>query len=81
MNVAQMIDWLKTMPYSAEVEVIHHTSKGCGYYEQGGTATTKTFEADERFRNSNQTYVDGRCFELYTDSHGRQTLTIGTLND
>lgn len=35
MNVAQMIDWLKTMPYNAEVQVVRHCSSG-SYYEQGG---------------------------------------------
>ena len=28
MNVAQMIDWLKTMPYNAEVQVVRHYSSG-----------------------------------------------------
>ena len=80
MNVTQMIDWLKTMPCGAEVRVIHHTS-GSGYYDQGGNATTKPFEYDERYRNTDETHVDGQCFDLYTDQHGKQTLTIGTLDD
>ena len=81
MNVAQMIDWLKTMPYNAEVKVIHHTNRGCGHYEQGGTACSMDFSDFENYRSSDETYIDGTAFELYTDSEGKQTLTLGKLND
>ena len=80
MNVAQMIDWLKTMPYNAEVEVVRHCSSG-SYYEQGGTATSMDFSDFENYRSTDETYIDGVAFELYTDSEGKQTLTIGKLND
>lgn len=81
MNVAQMIDWLKTMPYNAEVEVIRHSNRGCGHYEQGGHATSVKFVSDEDYRDDYSLNIDGKLFDLYTDPHGKQTLTIGKLND
>lgn len=81
MNVAEMIEWLKTMPYSAKVEVIHHTNRGCGRYEQGGTATTVDFNKEEDYRDEYSLNIDGKMFELYTDSQGKHTLTLGKLND
>lgn len=80
MNVAQMIDWLKTMPYNAEVQVVRHCSGG-SYYKQGGTATIMDFSDFENYRSKDETYIDGAAFDLYTDSEGKQTLTIGKLND
>ena len=80
MNVAQMIDWLKSMPYNAEVQVVRHCSRG-SYYEQGGTASIMNFSDFENYRSTYETYIDGTAFELYTDSEGKQTLTLGKLND
>ena len=80
MNVAQMIDWLRTMPYNAEVKVVRHCSSR-GYYEQGGTASTMAFSGFENHRSTDETYIVGVAFELYTDSEGKQTLTIGKMDD
>lgn len=42
-TVAEMIEWLKTMPQDAKVECLRHMS-GSGYYEQGGWCTTVAFD-------------------------------------
>lgn len=80
MLVSEMIEWLKTMPYGATVEVVRHT-RGSTYYDQGGNASTVEFTNEEDYRSSDHLYVYGKTFELYTDPSGKQTLTLGKLNE
>lgn len=65
----------------AEIVVVRHTNRGCGYYEQGGHAASVEFVTDEDYRSNDHIYIDGKLFDLYTDLHGKQTLTLGKLND
>lgn len=46
-TVAQMIEWLKTQPQDAVIEILSH-SKGSGYYDQGGWCTAKQFDPTEK---------------------------------
>lgn len=62
MNVAELIEWLKTQDQRAIVEVIRHTS-GTGYYDQGGNVSVVEFSPE--------------MSEHYTDCHGKSTLLIG----
>ena len=78
MNVAEMIQWLQTMPQDAKVEVVYHTS-GRGYYDQGGNATTVDFDATVDYSYSNTMY--GKHFELKTYKDGVTVLQIGTTNN
>lgn len=78
MNVAEMIEWLQTMPQDAKVEVVRHYS-GSGYYDQGGNAIVVDFDATVMY--SGQHGIDGKDFELYTMKDGVTTLQIGTTNN
>lgn len=55
MNVSEMIEWLKTQPQDAIVEVLCHDDNG-GYYTQGGTCSTIEFTIEVVNYNC--------CFEL-----------------
>ena len=46
MTVAEMIEFLKTMPQDATVQVLQHVS-GHGYYDQGGWCYTTDFNGVE----------------------------------
>lgn len=78
MNVAEMIEWLQTMPQDAKVEVVYHTS-GRGYYDQGGNASTVDFDTTVDYTDSKLMF--GKHFELYTMKDGVTTLQIGTTNN
>lgn len=45
MNVAGMKEWLNQFPDDTVVEIVYHT-RGSGYYDQGGNATTVEFDPD-----------------------------------
>lgn len=81
MNVAEMIEWLKTMPQNAEVEVIIHSSGG-GYYQQGGTATNTAMldTVDSRYDYEGRTDIDGQTFTLTSYGSG-PVLTLGLYNN
>jgi hypothetical protein len=79
MNVAEMIEWLKTMPQDAEVLVVAHDGGG-GYYMQGGSAGFEPFSNEVTYTYQLDKSVDGKLFELYYDSKGKGTLTLGVLN-
>lgn len=81
MIVSELIDWLKTIPQDAKVEVIHHTNSGCGYYEQGGTATTVDFTTELMYDfECTDGSVYGKTFEV-SKHNGQTILTLGLLND
>lgn len=63
MTVSEFIEWLKTMPQDAEVNVLCHDSHG-DYCTQGGTCSEIPFikESDD---NGNE------CFS-FTDFNGNQ---------
>ena len=78
MNVAEFITWLKTQDQGAEVMCIMHTDRGCGYYEQGGTAYEDEFTAEK------SEYKDFSKYDWWHERHAGtgdnpKTLCIGEL--
>lgn len=65
MNVAQMIEWLKTQDQEAIVGVVYHTS-GSSYYDQGGNATSVEFDPNAGV------YSEGGDQWDYKDFRGNQ---------
>jgi hypothetical protein len=47
MKVHELIEWLKTQPQEAVVEVVKHES-GRSHYDQGGNARTETFSLESK---------------------------------
>lgn len=78
MKVSEMVEWLKTQDQDATVLVVKHSSTGCGYYEQGGTATTEDFSGDLGYESPTMSYGD--LWEFYQDSKGNKTLLLGVHN-
>lgn len=69
MNVAELREWLGTIPQDAVVSTLEHFNSG-GYYQQGGTCNTVDFDAKVE-------YIYGEHFELSKNSAGEYTLQIG----
>lgn len=46
MKVFELIEWLKTQPQDAEVEVLQHLP-GSEYYMQGGECNNSSFNGEE----------------------------------
>ena len=78
MKVSEMIEWLKTQDQDATVTVVKHNQCGCGYYEQGGTATTVDFDSKMYYDGPNYPY--GVTWQFYEDSKGNKTLLLGVYN-
>ena len=79
MIVAELIEWLKTMPQDAKVVVLSH-SDGHGYYMQGGSCTTEEFNTGVEWRHSEDWYVYGNHFELNSKAGYDYELQIGVMN-
>lgn len=84
MNVAEMIEWLKTMPQDAKVTVLSH-SDGHGYYMQGGSCTTEEFHVGVEYQQwkdvgdtTEVDYIYGNHFEL-AKHQGEFNLQIGVM--
>jgi len=60
MNVAELIEWLKTQDQGATVQVVEHKD-GHSYYDQGGNAREVDFNPEK--------HVD------YTDLRGNELIT------
>lgn len=71
MIVREMIEWLKTQPQDATVEVIIHRS-GCGYYDQGGNIEWEEFKAEVATPENNFNQ-DHYLYEL----KGKKTIRLG----
>ena len=52
MNVAELIEWLKTQDQGAIVEIVAHRDSG-GYYNQGGLARTQCFDPNQHVEYDN----------------------------
>jgi len=78
MTVAEYIEWLKTMPQDAKVEVLDH-SDDHGYYMQGGSCTVVEFNTTENWRHPKDWYIDGEHFELNSRTGQEYTLQIGVM--
>ena len=78
MNVKQLVVWLQTQDQDATVTVVKHSQYGCGYYEQGGKATTVDF--DSKLDYDGPGYAYGVTWEFYEDSKGNKTLLLGVHN-
>lgn len=78
MTVAEMIEWMKTLPQDAVVTVLDHHS-GTGYYDQGGNVYTVDFTTDckDSWVNSMGEHIAyGEHFELECYK-GQHTLQLG----
>lgn len=80
MKVSDMIEWLKTMPQDAVVQVLDHHS-GNGYYDQGGHCyleyfTTHVDEYSQGVDSKGFKWIYGDHFEL-NEYNGVQLLQLG----
>jgi hypothetical protein len=74
MKVRELVEWLQAFDdQDAEVEVVSHQSRG-GYYEQGGTACTVTFDPREH-----ADYTDLRGNRFVPTSAQTRTLLLGVF--
>lgn len=71
MIVSEMIEWLKTQPQDATVEVIIHSS-GYTYYDQGGNIEWDEFKAEVATPENNFNQ-DHDLYEL----NGKKTIRLG----
>ena len=76
-TVAEMKEWLDTLPQDAIVEILSH-SQGTGYYDQGGWCTTKNFDPKEKPSWCHEDYPCFSHWELY-QINGVKMLTIGEM--
>ena len=78
MKVKELIQWLaKVEDQDAEVEVVQH-SRGTGYYDQGGNASTAAFDPEKH-----TTYTDLRGNpHIKPDAtyYNARTLLLGELD-
>ena len=73
-NVRELREWLKQFDQEASVEIVYH-SRGHGYYDQGGNATTKEFEPDT-YNIGDNLYCHKNHFE-YVKFSGGHSLLLG----
>lgn len=85
MNVAELIEWLHTMPQDAVVQVLSHEDDG-GYYMQGGSCFVEPFNTDisyQQWKDVGDTspieYIYGTHFEL-NKVGGKFELQLGVMN-
>lgn len=83
MIVSEFIEWLKTMPQDAKIQVLSHHSGG-GYYDQGGNCYVEDFHNHvewQQYKDVGDTseveYIYGLHFEL-SKSKGGYELQLGT---
>lgn len=78
MKVREMIQWLAAFDdQDAEVEIVQH-SRGTGYYDQGGNATTAVFDPEKH-----TTYTDLRGNPHITPDvsyYNARTLLLGEID-
>lgn len=77
-TVAEMIEWLKTQPQEATIEMLSH-SKGSDYYDQGGWCTQKPFDPTKK---PSWCHEDTQYFSHWELSGGADvgyTLLIGEV--
>lgn len=78
MNVAELIEWLKTQDQGATVEVIYHTS-GRGYYDQGGNVSIVDFDPA---KHADYTEMRGNPFAKPDAPYFNQrTLLLGSKDN
>jgi hypothetical protein len=82
MIVSEFIEWLKTMPQDAKVEVLEHYNNA-GYYQQGGTCYQVDFTPEVdliQWKDEGDTspveYIYGKHFQMDRNKDG-YTLAIG----
>lgn len=73
MNVGEFKEWLNQFDDETIVEIVYHT-RGMGYYDQGGNATTVEFNP-----TSNEWGCTNGHYEY--NQYGATTLTIGGYNE
>lgn len=71
MIVSELIEWLKSQPHDATVEVIIHSS-GHTYYDQGGNIEWDEFKAEAATHENNYTHD----YEVY-DFRGKKIIRLG----
>lgn len=76
MRVDEFIEWLKTMPQDATVQMLYHTS-GSTYYDQGGNISVEDFKSESASPENNYS----QHWELYKYKEGNRTLLIGTFGN
>lgn len=76
MEVQAFIEWLKTMPQDAVVQVIYHES-GTTHYDQGGNIEVRDFTSTSGTSENKWT----EYFELYRDKDGNATLLLGSTGN
>lgn len=76
MNVGELKVWLEQFDEDATVEIVEHT-RGLGYYDQGGNATTREFSPD-MYEIGDDKYCHRNFFEYTRYSGG--TLLLGAYN-
>jgi hypothetical protein len=92
MNRLEFQEWLNQFDEDTIIEIVYHTD-GHGYYDQGGNATTETFNPDmgELYStlstpwclNGHFEYNDFNTNQFVKPHHpyfGKKILTIGGLN-
>lgn len=62
MIVSEFIEWLKTQPQNAIVEVLQHSS-GSSYYEQGGCTWVEPFTLEGT--TVGETYIISDFYDVY----------------
>lgn len=78
MIVSEFIEWLKTMPQDAKIQVLSHQS-GSGYCDQGGNCSVEDFHNTIEWAGENpskEKYIYGLHFELNTYK-GEYELQLG----
>jgi hypothetical protein len=79
MKVHELIAWLQAFEdQDATVRVVQHSTSGCGYYEQGGTASVVDFDPAQ---HAGYTDLRGNQFVKPHDIYyNARTLLLGEMN-
>ena len=86
MNVAEMIEWLKTQDQGAIVQVIYHTS-GTSYYDQGGNVSVDDFTLEGADGYGSGRYYENTDFrgnpyvKPDAEHHNKRYLLLGSTDN
>lgn len=79
MNIKQFIEFLKTLPQDATVQVLSHYRSN-NYYEQSGYCDVDEFTSFCKSGNQGTNWAYGGHYELTADSTGQMFLQLGVMD-
>lgn len=80
-TVAEMREWLATQPQDAKVMMLKHSTRGTGYYDQGGNCSHEYFDFNAGYRYGlDKEYFVPQHWELSGGAEVGYELLIGEVD-